>query len=404
MTLHRTLARIGAGVVGLLAAGSFAAPALADTTADLEIKASGTTIAADAAGKFGTLSLINNGPSDATGITLTLDISELDTDVVDTPIDLIEDLGCNPREGDTIVCGFADATIPAGADIDFPLPLVRAGDATGPAGQLTATLKHEGTDPQPENNTVTVDVRVNGNGVDLAVIAEDVRNEINLDESTSFPAFTEELIHPGDTAAVVGFAINQGDMTAKGVKVSVTLPRQVTFAEKEEGCTYSADNRTVTCNYAQVSLIPVEKDTDENDDASAFAVIWFPITVAEGVTAPVALTGGTFGVAALGQVEFEEEASTLSAPAPPKLPANVKLLNSTDVPDVDPSDNEDGFSVFVAAEGGAGGGGGLPVTGVQAGLIGGIGAVVIAVGGVLLLITRRRRVVLITPGDETPTS
>jgi LPXTG-motif cell wall-anchored protein len=57
--------------------------------------------------------------------------------------------------------------------------------------------------------------------------------------------------------------------------------------------------------------------------------------------------------------------------------------------------------VIVAGTGGEGGGGGsLPVTGAQAGLIGGIGAVVVALGAVLFFVARRRKVVLVTPQDE----
>lgn len=401
MTLrNRTLARIGAGAVGLVAASAFAAPALAADGADLEVRAAGTTIAADAAGKFSTISLINNSDVDATGVTVGLDISKLDTDKVD-----IDESGCSPRQDGVILCGIEGDTVPAGADIDWVFPLTRKADATGDAGQLTVSIEHDGTDPSPDNNSVTVDVKVGSNGVDLGVIAPDVQQEIDLAKSTSEPAFTEDAIQPGDTAAVIGIAINQGDMTAAGVKVSVTLPKQVTFAAEEEGCTYSADSRTVTCDYAQVSLIPAEKDTDPSDESSAFAAFWFPIKVAEGVSAPVTLKGGTFGVAALAQVEFGQPA-TLSKP---KLPANVKLLNGDEVPDVDPSDNVDGFSVIVAAaQGGSGGGdgdggGSLPITGARAGLLGGVGAALAVSGGLLFLVARRRRVVLVTPGDETPT-
>jgi hypothetical protein len=401
MTMRNTLARIAAGAVGLIAATSFAAPALAADAADLEVRAAGTTIAADAAGKFSTISLINNSDVDATGVTVALDISKLDTDKID-----IDESGCSPRQDDVILCGIEGDVLPAGADIDWVFPLTRKEGSTGSAGELTVAIEHEGTDPNPDNNSVTVEVKVGNKGVDLGVIANDVLQEIDLAESTSEPVFTEDAIHPGDTAAVIGVAINQGDMTADGVKVSVALPEHVTFAAEEEGCKYSPDNRTITCDYEQIGLAPLTAGGEDLPPAAAF---WFPIKVAEGVTAPVALKGGTFAVAALAQVD-EEQASTLSKETAPKLPANVKLLNDDEVRDVDPSDNVDGFSVIVAAKGGSGGGDGdddgpgLPVTGVQAGLIGGVGAGVVALGGALFLVARRRRVVLVTPGDEKPTA
>jgi hypothetical protein len=412
MTLrHRTLARAGAAIVGLFAAGALAAPAYAGTATDLELTVAGTKVAAGSEGKVGWVKITNKGEGTPTALTVAADLSDLDPEKM---VALPAGEDCEADEaGPKITCSVPADDIPGpGETLEFPVLVLRNPEVAGPyTGHVTFTISSP-DDTTPDNNSKTVEVAISErSGVDLGVIAPDVKNEIDLAESTSLPAFTEDAIHPGDTSAVLGFAINQGDMTATGVKVSVTLPKQVTFAEKEEGCTYSADTRTVTCNYEQVSLIPADKDTDGNDDVSAFAVIWFPIKVAEGVTAPVALTGGTFGAAALGQVEFEEQASTLSTEAAPKLPANVKLLGASDVPDVDPSDNVDGFAVIVAAEGGGGGGDGdedggptLPVTGVQVGLIGGLGAGVIAVGGVLVLLARRRRVILVTPDDERPTA
>jgi hypothetical protein len=46
-----------------------------------------------------------------------------------------------------------------------------------------------------------------------------------------------------------------------------------------------------------------------------------------------------------------------------------------------------------------GGGGGLPVTGVKAGVVAGAGAAAVAVGVVLYMLSRRRRIVTVTPND-----
>jgi hypothetical protein len=406
---NRILTRVGAAAVGLLAAGALAAPVYAaGTETDLALTVVGTKLAANAEFKVAFAKITNNGENTPTKVSISADLSGLDLNkiVVEPAVD--ECVGSESTR--TITCTLPEEQIPGpGQTADVPILLVKGEGAGGPyTGPVKFTIESP-DDTTPNNNSKTVDVTISGqSGADLTVLAEDVREEIDLAKSTTEPFFTGEAIHPGDTAALLGFVVNQGDMTAKGVKVTATLPKQVTYAEEEEGCVYSADNRTVTCLYAQISLIPAEKDNDPDDDMSGFAVFWFPVKVAEGVTAPVALKGGTFAAAALGQVEYEEQASTLNTKAAPKLPANVKLLDASDFTDVDPSDNVDGFSVIVAGEGGAGGGEGegpgLPVTGVQAGLIGGLGAGVVALGGALVLFARRRRVVLVTPGDEKPTA
>ncbi|MFI6762361.1 peptidase [Micromonospora sp. NPDC050417] len=51
-------------------------------------------------------------------------------------------------------------------------------------------------------------------------------------------------------------------------------------------------------------------------------------------------------------------------------------------------------------EGGAGADSGLPITGVQAGLIGGIGGAVLIAGATLFLLARRRRLVLVVPTED----
>jgi hypothetical protein len=69
--------------------------------------------------------------------------------------------------------------------------------------------------------------------------------------------------------------------------------------------------------------------------------------------------------------------------------------------DKNPANNTAKIVITVAAGGGTGGGGGsLPVTGVKAGLIGGIGGLVLIVGAVLVVMSRRRRVLMVTPTDE----
>jgi hypothetical protein len=380
---NRAMKRAGAGAAGLLAVGAFAAPALADDSADLAVKLTGTTIAADASGKFTGVSLINNSKVPASGILLSIDISQLDTDKVQ-----LRDEDCDPVDNGVIRCGIVGDTIEAGADIDWFFPLEKRSEATGSAGTITVTISHAGSDPDESNNSVTAEVVLSDErGVDLVVVAEDIRDAIDLADSVDSPAYNGEQIYPGDASALVLFVGNQGDLIADGLKVSAKLPEHVTFAEAEEGCDYSAANDEITCVYEGMSLIPSDRD---DDGSRSGAYIWFPVQVAADVTGPITLPNGSVRVDAVRAVAELPEMKAQ------QLPGNVRPLTAQELRDIDETDNVDDFSVYVLGTGG--GGGGLPVTGAQAGLIGGIGAAVVVIGGVLFL-TARRRVVLVTPGD-----
>ncbi|GAB3818182.1 hypothetical protein [Micromonospora zhanjiangensis] len=93
----------------------------------------------------------------------------------------------------------------------------------------------------------------------------------------------------------------------------------------------------------------------------------------------------------------------------PVTDGTIEIFNGLKNADSNPANNVAPIVITVkdggsGDGGGDGSGGGLPVTGVQAGLIGGVGLGVLLVGGVLFLLARRRRVVLVTPDDEKPTA
>jgi LPXTG-motif cell wall-anchored protein len=384
---NRALAFAGAGAAGILAAGLFAAPALADTSADLAIEATGTTIAVGAPGKISTVSLLNKSKVDAKGILVGLDISKLDTTKVD-----IDESGCSPREDGLILCGIEGDTLAAGKDVDWGFPLTRKGDATGDAGEISAIILHEGSDPDESNNEVTVKVKVEGTGPDLTVVAGDVDKAVKV-EGDKIKVVGD--LRAGDTAQLIYSAFNQGDATAAGLKISVKLPKGVTFTEAEEGCEYDAAKTSLVCTYRDADLIPMSQDKD-GDDLISGGRFYHLLTVGKDVKAG-SLTGGQVTVEALGT-----QAATARAAGKSALPANAEAVTVTEV---DATDNTDAYAVVVTAKGGAGGGEpGLPVTGPQAGLIGGIGGAVLVAGAAMFVIARRRRVVLVTPGDEKPTA
>jgi hypothetical protein len=386
------------GAAALLTAGALvmtAAPASAaapDT--DFSVEVTGATIAADAGGKFGSLSVLNLGTKTADKVVLTFDVADLDLSKVE--LDLEQCL----QDADLVSCDLDGAEfVPApGATLDYDVPLVRKGGATGAAGELSVTITAEG-DSVPANDTATVKVNVGNSGVDLTVVAEDV---YAIDDDGN-P--TDKPVAAGDVSAVIGNILNQGDKTAKGLKISVRLPALVTFAETLDACEYGADNRTATCSFDDVSLIPADLDTD--DFLLSGTSVYFVVKVDENAAEPV-LKDGLFSVAALGTASADAAAIRTARKAKPVRTSTLRALAVEDVADVDDSDNSDEFAVFVAPEesdGGTGGGGGLPVTGPQAAVLGGGGLAVAVAGALLVLSARRRRVVLVTPGDEkTPTA
>ncbi len=400
---NRQLARLGAGAVGLLVAGSFASPAYAVDGTDLSVEISGTTIAAGSTEKVVEIDLENVGKTTPESVDIIFTVGDLVGAFQFA--DICDD---DPADG-TVYCAVDKTSIPEpGGTTDLSYLVTRADDSADASGELTVTVLVDGDD-NTANNTDTAEVVIGEHGVDLGVVAEDVRAPIDADASleSGAPVYIDGSIAPGGSTAVVAIVFNQGDMTADGVRISVTLPEQATFTEPEQGCEYSADNRTVTCDYSEITLIPADHDTQDGD-ATSGGTFWFPAKIDAGVAKSGALAGGSVTVAALAAVPYGPKQNVA---APTALPENVELLDAADVDkvvDVDESDNTDTYSIFVSVNGGSGGGstGGdgssLPVTGAQAGLFGGLGAFVIVLGAALFLIARRRRVVLMTPGDEKP--
>ena len=281
----------------------------------------------------------------------------------------------------TIVCALPpELTVKNGEDFDGAFLLIKQPGATGAAGQVTASVIHAGTDPVAANNTVTVDVKIaEEGGPDLTTLALDVYKD--TDDAPGEPG-PDQPIPPGGTSNLWVFVINQGDATANGVKMSITMPEHVSFTEPEPDCTHSVGSSTTTCEYDTVVLTP------EGDDQ--LGIFFFPLKVAASAPGPVVLPGGLVTVEAMQQQTMSKAAGA--------LPRNFTRVTPPNLKDVDPSDNTDEFAVFVAAP--AGGTAPLPETGVKVGLIGGAGAAALVLGLVLVLAARRRRPVAVGSADQ----
>ncbi|MCW6004752.1 hypothetical protein K1W54_09155 [Micromonospora sp. CPCC 205371] len=377
----RALAYVGAGAAGLFATGLFAAPALAADEADVLVKPLSTKIAVDAGMKFFRFDFKNEGPGVATDTTLTFDLSGLDPNVVDFNPEEIgdEDVKLVKATEDEIVIEIGDGA--PGETLPVALPIVLKDDAeTGPAGSFKVSIKSSAPDPDESNNSATIPVEVVESGPDLTTIAYDVRAEDG------------EPVEPGATAPFFWSVANEGDQTVKGVALQITLPKHVTFVEDYPACTTTPDRRILTCENPGIEMEPgygIEET--------------IPVKVSADAPGPVTLSGGL--LKAVGTSVIQPELARGAKAAKILGSFEVAPIDEESPADVDPADNTAEFAVFVGGTGGGGGGGGdLPVTGVQAGLIGGVGLAVLAGGGALLVMSRRRKVVLVTPGDETPTA
>ncbi|MGB2568760.1 hypothetical protein ACPFP2_09960 [Micromonospora citrea] len=397
---NRPLARLGAAA--LLASGAFTVlgtPAYAEGAGtDLSIDVAGTRVAAGTEGKLGYITIGNKGDVTPTDVRITLDVSQLDLDKVG--LSPFAERECEETEVDgrlvweCVVPGFA---VPApGETSELPLVVFRNTDALKGAysAPVTFTVVTPG-DTNAANNSETVQVELTDeNGVDISVWAPDIDLQL-VWKPGGEPDVKKPVLNPGDETVAFAGIRNQGDMIADGLDFTIALPKGVTLTEDLKGCTVAADRRSATCGAGSTRLQPGRE-------------VWgvFPVKVAADVEAPVILTGGTIGATARGELPVTEKslAEAAAGELPSFLTEKVTLAE-----DIDPSDNSDDFAVKVAAATNGGGGGdgddgGLPVTGPQAGLIGGVGVAVLAAGGALLMMARRRRVVLVTPGDEKPTA
>jgi len=414
---YRALARVGA--TALLASGMFAtagAPAIAaGTQTDLELSVVGTKLAKNVQGKLGWAKITNKGKNTPSKLNVVADLSHVDPSrVIALPA---AGVGCASGGGLKISCQVPADQLPGpGQTVEVSIFVFKPeGGQRSYSAPVTFSIDSP-DDTDESNNSKTTKLSVGEeSGVDLAVLVPDVKERSEGTDGQLVPgeAADRSELRPGDRAFVEGSVFNWGNQAALGLKVEIQLPEQVTFAESMDFCEYRADRRSATCTYRDMVL-----PGDALNGGGLFPIFFMPVQVAEGAAGPVVLDGGSWRVEALGQGSGPQVNRSSAKP----LPKNVKLVSadSVAVNEVDTSDNVDDFAVIVAGngngggnggggdngggDGNGGGGGGLPVTGAQAGLIGGIGVAVLVAGGVMFLMARRRRVVLVTPGDEKPSA
>ncbi|MFI5835834.1 hypothetical protein ACIA5A_19400 [Micromonospora sp. NPDC051300] len=424
MSVRRRLSRTVAAALVLVA--GVAVPAVPAAAAkrgpDLTVDASGTTIPLGVERKVVQLKVSNRG--DATPREVVVRVRQPAEGPDPLPVALIWHAGGGVGECDGDFGGFYCQLVPElipgpGETADVPIDAAVFG-AAGPyqgTFEVSVTLGSD-KDANPADNTRSFPLTlVDNRGADLSVVARDVKQSVRVGAGGR-PEPTGTL-NPGETGAVWHTVANQGRTAVSGVRVTLRLPRGVAFTSPPSQCVLGDAGRSAVCSYPDLTLVPAVEDTDPNDTVYSAVELFNLVTTPASATAPATVGGGTVRVEGLAERPTNER----STPVRTRLPANAVAAPA---PDVDPGDNRDGFAVVLAAKagggdgdsgdgghggdsgtgnGGAGGGdGGLPVTGPQAGLIGGIGVTALAAGAVLFLAARRRRMVLVTPEDERPTA
>ncbi|MFC8850313.1 MULTISPECIES: hypothetical protein [unclassified Micromonospora] len=370
---------------------------------DLAVDASGTRIPLGVERKVAYLKISNLG--DETPSDVVVNVHQPPEGPGPMPVALLwHSGGVGECDGDFggFYCRLLPELIPGpGETVDVPIDATVYGAAEPYEGRFEATVTiGPDKDANPADNTKWFPLElVDQPGADLSLVAGDVKQAVRVG-ADGMPKPTGTL-HPGETGAVWHTVANQGRKAVSGVRVTLHLPKGVTFTRQPTQCVLADAGRSAVCTYESLTLVPGAEDTDPNDTVYSAVKLYNLVTTAASATAPATLPGGTVQVEGLTERSVKDR----SKPARAELPANAVAVR---VADADHSDNQDGFAVVLAAksggdDGGVGGGdGGLPVTGPQAGLMGGIGVAALAAGGVLFLAARRRRMILVTPEDERP--
>ncbi|GAB3083862.1 hypothetical protein [Micromonospora schwarzwaldensis] len=374
---------------------------------DLAVDASGTRIALGVEKKVVHLKISNRG--DETPGDVVVRVRQPPPEGPDPlPVALIwHSGGVGECDGDFggFYCQLMPELIPGpGETVDVPIDAAVYGAAEPYEGRFEAsvTIGPE-KDANPADNTRWFPLAlVDQPSADLSVVAPDVKQSVRIGaDGTPEPTGT---LKPGEIGAVWHTIANQGRKAVSGVRVTLHLPKGVTFTRQPAGCVLADAGRSAVCTYESLTLVPAAEDTDPNDTTYSAVELYNLVTTPASGTAPATLRGGTVRVEALAE-RATDDRSTAARTA---LPTNAVPAR---VADVDRSDNRDGFAVVLTAKSGGGdgggddgggGAGGLPVTGPQAGLVGAVGIAALVAGGMVFLAARRRRMILVTPEDERP--
>lgn len=215
----------GAAVLALVALTGVATPAsAADSRPDLFVSFDRDPVAEiDNSGATVGMYVYNYGEAPATGVTVTLDASDL-TDAVAVSVPEWSD-GCK-LSGKKVTCAVGQLAVGQVITVD-PMELAsRKGARPGDAGSVTVTIAGVEDDANPGDNTTTFPVTVVASGPDLVAAADDLSTE-------------SDPVGPGDTAPMHAAVINEGDTAATDFTFNFSLPTGAVVVERYSDCTYT---------------------------------------------------------------------------------------------------------------------------------------------------------------------
>jgi len=198
----------------------------AATGADLSVaKTASVATTHLAGGNFAyTITVTNNGPSPATGVTVN------DTLPVGVQLFAAPTASQGTCNGSTpISCALGTLANGASATVSIQVQPVAIGSSVN-----TATVTANETDPNPGNNSSSVTVQILATA-DLALTKTAQPNPVNVGSNLSY------------TLTVT----NNGPSPATGVKITDTLPAGATFASASPACTGTT---IVTCSFATLAV------------------------------------------------------------------------------------------------------------------------------------------------------
>jgi hypothetical protein len=165
----------------------------------------------------------NYGEAPATGVTVTLDVSQVSDAVTVSVPDWADQ--CK-LAGTTVTCTVGQ--LAAGQVLTVnPLTLTsRKGAKPGDAGSVAVTIAGAEGDASPGDNTTSFPVTVIASGPDLVAAATDLNTE-------------SDPIGPGDTAPLDAAVINQGDTAATNFAITFSLSTGAALVERYSDCTYT---------------------------------------------------------------------------------------------------------------------------------------------------------------------